>query len=378
MNPKTLLGIAIAAVLAVAAAIAIDHARSPTREGAATAQPLVPGLRDHLNDLSRVVLASGGATFATLSREADGWHLAEKGGYRADTGKLREFLIKLADANLIEAKTANPQRYADLGVEDAGPSAKGVQIELDGMAEPQHLIVGIIAAQGGGTFVRRAGETQSWLAKGQLVPERNPAEWLARELVDIPSSRVARVSIVRDGHVLRVERSSAGQVNFALLDVPKGREVASEFVANALASVPAGLRFDDVLPAAQAEPPAGAIKATYATFDGIVVDVTAWTQDGRHLARIGATFDRAQAERHVAAEQAAHKIDEAGKEADAAKDDPAKERDERLAALEREATDLAARAAGWTYVLPAYKYANLDKSLDDLLKPVEAKPAKKG
>ncbi len=62
--------------------------------------------------------------------------------------------------------------------------------------------------------------------------------------------------------------------------------------------------------------------------------------------------------------------------------DPAKDRENRLAAMNKEATDLNARFEGWTFVLPAYKYASINKSVEDLLKPLEDKkpaaaPAKK-
>ena len=44
-----------------------------------------------------------------------------------------------------------------------------------------------------------------------------------------------------------------------------------------------------------------------------------------------------------------------------------------LADLDKQVADLNARFDGWTFVLPAYKYAAFDKSLADLLKPVAAK-----
>jgi len=52
---------------------------------------------------------------------------------------------------------------------------------------------------------------------------------------------------------------------------------------------------------------------------------------------------------------------------------PAKDRQQRLAALDKEVAGLKQRFAGWTFVLPLNKFSNIDKSLDDLLKPVEAK-----
>jgi hypothetical protein len=53
--------------------------------------------------------------------------------------------------------------------------------------------------------------------------------------------------------------------------------------------------------------------------------------------------------------------------------DPAKDHADRIAALNKQVADLGARFNGWTFVLPAYKYANMNKSMSDLLKPVEDK-----
>ena len=49
--------------------------------------------------------------------------------------------------------------------------------------------------------------------------------------------------------------------------------------------------------------------------------------------------------------------------------DPARDKEERLAKLRKEVEDLNAKFNGWTYVLPNYKFANMNKTVDDLLKP---------
>ncbi|MFI4970150.1 MAG: DUF4340 domain-containing protein [Lysobacterales bacterium] len=397
MNQKTLIGLVVAALIALVAAIALNHANKPQSEGSGEASEyLAPGLREHINDISKVVVTGAGdKTLATLQRGTKGWSLAEKGGYAVDTGKLREFLLKLSDAQLVERKTANKDKYATLGVEDvSAKDAKGLQVELDGLAQPLKLIVGDPDARGSRTFVRRAGEAQSWLASGALGVEKNAADWLKKDLADIAANRIASVTITHaDGSALRVYKDAAGDANFKLADIPKGREAGPEYGLNGLASNLAGLRFDDVLPAQQATSGDKAAKARYAAFDGLVVDVTAWQKDGKDYAQFAASLDAAQADKGIAAEQAKAKADfeaataaaAAKKEANAADapikplaiSDPSQDRDNRLATLNKEVADLKARFDGWVYVLPAYKYANIDKSIDDLLKPLEAKPATK-
>lgn len=393
MNQKTLLGLALAALVALIAAIVLNRANMPRSEsGSDAASWLVPALRDHVNDVSKVVVSGAGSkTLATLERGKTGWTLAEKGGYAVDTGKLREFLLTLGDAKLVEQKTSNPEKYATLGVEDvSSKAAKGLQVELDGLANPVKLIVGTTNPRGG-TFVRLVGNAQSWLASGTVNVEKTAADWLKKDLVDIAADRIASVAITHpDGKTVRISKEGQGDANFKLADIPNGREIGSEFTVDGLASTLAALRFDDVLPAKDAAPTATALKAQFATFDGVIIHLVAWEIDGKDEAQFTASLDAEQAAKGIGAAQAKAKAEfESGTAAAAAANkgagaveapikplavtDVAKDHDDRMAALIKEVADLNARFSGWTYVLPPYKYANINKSMDDLLKPLEVK-----
>jgi hypothetical protein len=400
MHNKKFVRIAIAAAVALLLAVWAGSVREPAST-MGTGEALVPGLADGLNEVrSLKITGAGNLPIATLNRGESGWTVAEKNGYRADVAKIREFLLKLSQATVIEAKTSDPNHYAKLGVEDvSGTDAKGALVEIGGLKAPVRLIVGNYNARGAeGTYVRRADEAQSLLAKGSFAVDKVAANWLVRDIADIPSSRVREVAIESQGKVLRVYKDDAAETNYRVADVPRGREVASEFVANGLASVLSGLRFDDVLPLAGAEPgTARTWKVSYAMFDGLVVEATAWEADGKDYARFTARIDEAAASAHVDAAQAADKaryeqakadVEAANKaalesnpkadqvplpEPPLAVSDPAKDREERLAKLRKEAEDFNARTKDWTYVIPAYKFANMNKTLDDMLKPVERK-----
>lgn len=390
MNQKTLIGLAIVAVVVVGAALAINHSRKPVSNIGVQAGTLVPALRDHVNDVSRLAFVGANKqALVTLQRGDAGWKLAQKGGYPADVGKLRDFMLKLADASLLEQKTANAARYADLGVNDvADPAAKGVLVELGGLSAPVQFIVGTFDAQTGATFVRRTDELQSWLAKGSLVPEKNAADWLRKELADIPSTRVASVTITHaSGKTLRLARQKADDAQFVVADIPKGRELSSEYAANGLAAVLADLRIEDVAPATEVAPAADALKARYTLFDGIVIDANSWLVGEKRYTAFKASLDTKIVEQYLAANAAPKSSEATSENAEAAqepkpganKDADANKDKHNMAALEGEVARLNAGFDGWSFVLPAHKNANIDKSMDDLLKPLEAKsPAKSG
>jgi hypothetical protein len=424
---KRLLVLTLAAAVAVALVALLASQRAPEPEGSLLAGPVLPGLSERLNDVASIrIVQAGDQPVLTLARSGDGWTVAERDGYPANAGKVRTALLNLAESKVVQTKTANPERYAQLGVEDVdAASAAGVRIELagEGMA-PAALIVGNYAGQQGeGTYVRRPGEAQSLMAAGNLVPERQVGQWLRRELTDIASSRIQQVELVEgEGRPLRVFKDGPDDANFQVADVPRGRALQSDVVANGLGSTLSGLTLDDVA-RADGEVPAGVTRhrATYTLFDGLVLALDGYQAPADEQGNAGAAWisieasldrDRALARiaADLAAEQAAAQADAdaaasvaeaeaaAGEGVAAAADDGADapatvaadadasdaapvpvpaaidveaRTAERLAALQAQVDEINGRLGGWRFQVPAFKYTTIDKSIEDLLQPVD-------
>lgn len=406
MNSKKFAILVAAAVIALVAAWFINSSNAPQSGVSAEAKSVLPELKGHVNDVSVITLTGAGdKIFATLKRGADGWTLAQKSGYPADLAKIRAFLIKLEQATLTEAKTSEPKNYAQLGVDDVKDvKATGVRVQLAGLAKPLTIIIGNYnGAGGGGTFVRRDGDAQSWLANGNLTVAKTIADWEQRDLTDIASSRLQSIELTNsDGKTLKVYKDAPGDANFKVADVPKGREVSSDFAANELGSVLSGLHADDVFAANDMPSPEKVYKAAYHAFDGLIVDVTGWEQGGKDYAQFAARLDTDAANKRIDVEQAKAKSDydaaiqaaakkvaaeksttgiQAKANALAASDvakplavsDPAKDRSDRIAALTKEAASLNKTFSGWTFALPSYKFTDMTKSTDDMLKPLPDK-----
>ena len=403
MNQHSLIKLLAATAAVVGLAFWVNTARSPETSASAGGGLLVPGMKDKINQVDQLrVFGAGNQVLVTLKRQDNRWTVGERAGYAADIEKVREYLLRLADARLIEAKTANAALYAKLGVEDVkAPDAKGNRVEIDGLDKPVRLVVGSFNGQGGGgTFVRRDAEPQSWLAQGTLIPEKQPGNWLDKALADIPSSRIQRVEIGRDGKLLVAHKEHPSDANFQIDGVPKGRELNSAFEGNGLAAVLAGLRFEDVRKAdSAAETTTPALTAHYVSFDGLVIDATSQIEGDKTWVRFAAHYDPVAAEAHVKREQTQAQADHAAASkahadqlaatpaADAkapaqpaaepppapvaplAVTDPVKDRMQRLAAIEEEVAKLNARFAGWSFQLPPYTYSNMSRRMDDLLKP---------
>lgn len=400
MTAKALIALVCAAAFALIVAAWLQSSIAPLSESNEHPTLLLPTLGDRLNDVDRVLLTGNGAKVTTtLVRSADGWRIAEKSDYPAETAKVREFLLKLGTATVLEEKTSNPTRYAELGVDDvAANEAKGILVTLHGPRPEVQIIIGLYnGAGGGGTFVRRPGVAQSELATGNLLAERDPAAWLKHDLIDIDESRIKEVRVTDfNGKALRIEKAQLGDPNFKILDVPKGREVASGFVANSLASGLASLRIDDVSPASAVPVPEKSYKVQYVAFGGFAVNLSAWDANGKNAIQLVASNDATQLDASISADHAVEKAQyetavaaakvkavEARADDDAIAKaaaevpkplsliDPAKDRANRIAAADLVVEKLNRSFTGWTFFVPAYAFANFNKSMDDMLKPLQ-------
>ena len=366
MKTRTLVIIAVAAVLALFAAVWLSSSRTPD-VASASPGPLAPGLSEALDSVTQVrITGAGNAVLATLERGEAGWGLAEKGGYRVDVEKLRGLLSNIAAARRVEAKTALPERHAQLGVEDvAADDAHGVRVDIVTPSRTFAYVFGDNLARGTGTYVRAADDAQSWQVGSNIAVERNPANWLIKRIIDVGANRIAAISVKpEDGAAIELARTDDDTASdFALVTLPRGREAAAGYEREALAGLLSGLTFEDVFPAAERTPPETTRQARYALVDGRQVEIVSWQAEGRTHARFAMTLDEDAAQAWLARQPAAAEGDDAENEeiapAPAATLDSLREE---VAAFQRD-------HGHWTYVLPSFKASNLNKGLEDYLKP---------
>lgn len=392
MNSRTLVLLLAALAVLVALAVAVSVSQRPS--GAAGGL-LLPDLKAQINDVDRIVVrAAGNRTVATLERRADGWVVAERDGYPADVGRIRRNLIALAEARILEEKTSNPELYGRLKVDDVEKeSAGGVRLDLTAGGKETGVIVGATSVGGGDrAYVRRAGEPTSWLVSGALDAPPDAGDWLDRAVTDLDPARVHAVTVAHpDGSVLRLRKDGPDAADFAVLDVPPGRELSFPTVGNSVGSALADLTLESVEPAAGFAPgDVAPVVATFETFDGLVVEARTWRLPAGARTRFAARVDEALAARFApppagptqpaeatpgAAEPAgpataggpaATAVTPAPESAEA---QPGAGARKSLDEVKAEAAQLQARLGEWVYVLPEFKAEQLVKKPADLLAP---------
>jgi hypothetical protein len=342
----------------VALLVAVLLGERETSAPAGAGAPFILGLEDALGDLERVtVTKANGETVATLEKRPDNWVVSDKHGYAANAGKLRQALTALGEARILEQKTANPELYGRLGVEDVtAPMAAGISVALTAAGRELPTVILGNAEGASYRYVRRAGEAQSFLIDRNPDVPRTAAQWLESQIVDVRGDRVREVTITHpDGEVVRISKTGPELANFEVADIPEGRELSYPGVANVIGNALRELNLEDVEPA-DATAPAEATVVELETFDGLVVKVTGVKRDDESWITLEASADPAAAApppAQPAAEEAA--ADGAAAATPAA--DPA-----------AEAARINAKVGGWRYKIAGFQYDQLTRRMADLLK----------
>ena len=298
MNPRRL-GLLIALALLVGAT-AWWLSRAPaTRTDSAVGRSVLPGLAAELDAVSAIRLVGPGARpLVTLERDKGLWQVREA-SYPADAQRIRRLLVALGELKVVESKTADPARYAALGVEDpSSADAKSVRLELSGATAPAALIVGRTAGTQG-VFVRPAGRDTAFEARPGIDLARTPHDWLARTFLDLAATRIAAVRIQRgDGPAWSAERPERGAAHFSVPNLPHGAELTNLGAADSSASAFGNLEFDEVRNTAARPPGEKRHQATVECYDGLVVTLSANAAGAEHWLQLTARFDAALAARN--------------------------------------------------------------------------------
>lgn len=276
MNKSTPKILAIAVVLLVAILFAVDL--SGNRNSGSGGDVLYPELKSRINDVREIgVTRAGEGNSLTIAREENGWVVRERDGYAADVGKIRDVLLQVADARIIERKTSNPERYHALGVQAPGEEdSAGVALSIAGDGFGYTLIVGK-TAQTDYRYVRRADAAQGLLIdRDPEIPDAN-GDWLRPEIVDIDAAEIKAVTITHaDGESIRVAKESEDDSAYVVADIPPGRELSYPNVAGGMGGVLAALTLEDVR---KSEPLEQVVTTVFETFDGLQVTVRSQQTD---------------------------------------------------------------------------------------------------
>lgn len=286
MTYRTILPLGLVTVLALCLAVFILMP-AQTIQNAKTGDVLIPGLAANLNDIQKI-LVEGPEGSSMVSRDAAGvWRLEDKAGYPVQTDVLRTAIVGLSKVRIVDAMTANPDKYNRLSVEDWQDGVSSTRVTLVGPDQRFVVLIGTTlvdaatAPDGEAEFYARMQDAaQSWHVKGPFdVPEK-PMDWLDLSVVDEPRSNIKSVVITHaDGEVVRVSLPDQTAENFVIENVPDGFMPKTEFVANSVGSSLGWLTVEDVAPLGPV--PVDASTTVYTLWDDRMIIIHTFTRDDR-------------------------------------------------------------------------------------------------
>ncbi|NQV84355.1 MAG: DUF4340 domain-containing protein [Rhodospirillales bacterium] len=305
MSPKSFIILGFLTITTLVAAVVMVANDRVLRPVAGAGDPAIEGLLQKANDIGAITIEHNAGTIA-LTSGAAGWAVKERSGYAARTVKIKRSILSLAQLTLSEPKTRRTEKFAKLELQDPKtPSAQSKLVRLFDRAgtEIGALIVGkrrpgFAGTINGDLYVRKPGDTQTWLATGDADISKKSIDWLERKIVNIDAKRVKRVVLRHpDGEVVTIIKTTPEESLFALDAVPAGKKLLSAMEPTTIGKALVNLVLDDVRTAAAAGPfeAAKTITAEFSTFDGLMVRVRLVERSGAFWLTVEASGNHADA-----------------------------------------------------------------------------------
>lgn len=349
MSPRVFLGWLVVTGATLVLAVVLGLSRETSTFDPLERVPVFVELRADPDSAARVEVRSRFDEF-TLVRGEDGWMTPDRADYPVEESAVRRVVVGLADMRYIERKTSNPERFSRLEVQDidAELSDSAHVIVSNGQGEVlADVIVGRPSArffdgQVSGTYIREPGTNNVWLVSGVTNVQTRLIPWLQRDVVQIPATSVARVSIGSGEGSYTLSRESADEEEFVIEGAPEGRSL-DQSKATSISRALANVKLEDVRPKSEFELPDDASVAEMRTFAGLTVRARLAEIDRKRWAVFEAEYTG----------------------------DPADESEDAKTARERAAA-INARVGDWVYWVPSSVYTNLTRPLDDVLAPEDS------
>jgi hypothetical protein len=254
IKPQHFVVLAGATLVAVVWAAFLNSSSNQRAAGGIEGSAMMPELAKQASSLGGIEFTKGGDKL-TLERAGEQWKLKERGGYPVQGDKVRALVVQLAEAKLVEPKTAAKERWSLLELDDpAGKDAKSSLVRLlDAHGKPiSELVVGksrpnAFGTGRGGIYVRRPGETQTWLASGEPRITLDVKDWVDSSIykADVPKFKRVTVEHANEAPIV-VEKGTEANAKFELKSVPEGVKVKANAPVEQIALGFSSIDLEDV------------------------------------------------------------------------------------------------------------------------------------
>jgi len=254
MEPKHFNMLAVAAVVSFIAAGVVHGAYNDWSREVVTGKKLFPSLDKNANLVGRIALQKG-ASVLTLQKKGSGWTLLERAGYPVNGAKVRQLLIDLLSAELVEPKTHVPERYKLLDLEDpAKAGAKSTRVRLSkekGKVIAEVVLgkrrMGAFGTGKAGTYVRRTDNPQAWLSNVDVRASMDVSDWVDPVFFRLDPNKVISLKFQPPGGVeYSVVADAKKKGTFKIAPLPAGLKLKKGAAPTAMITSMRTLELTDV------------------------------------------------------------------------------------------------------------------------------------
>ncbi len=323
MGPRTLIVWGAVAIVSTVAAIyaSVESSRNISVAGALD-EPVFPELVAAPEAAVQIAVEQGGQRL-TVARGDGAWVVPERWDYAADETAVRALVTDLVDLRYAAPRTALPERFARLEVDEPGEGSAATRVTIE--AADGTVLADAILGKGSdaitrdrrGVYLRLPDGERAWLASGTVDVATDVIDWLDTDLPSIARDELALLTVSpASDEGLTAGRVSKDDEMTLTTPVPDGRQADAESIRR-LTGMLADLRFDELKPAADVAWPEAWTRIEASRFDDTSLELELATIDDARWVRFA--------------------------------DD-----------------------ANWVYRLPAFQLDRIDLSLEELLEPPSA------
>jgi len=332
MTPRSVIALALAAIVTTAGAAWQWQANSTGFVEAERGQRLLPALLGQANDITAISVTRGKRT-VRIERK-DGAYVLGGSGYPVRGGKFQTAIVAAASLEKFDAKTTRTDKYPLIEVEDpvvGDAKSRLVQFQDASGTTLAEIILGkkargrIGGAIGDGQYVRLPDDKQSWLVRGLVEADTDLGIWVDDAITDMNIDFVALATFEPvGGDKLTVRRTGVtegGQGKFEVDSLPEGRKPKNDLTLRYAVQDLGNVKFVDVRKDAGGEI---VRRATLLMADGLLMQFNITADDWVSLSVLNDGQDKTTTK------------------------------------------DLKARTEGWQYKLADYKLKQLKLTMADL------------
>ncbi|BDX07560.1 DUF4340 domain-containing protein [Planctobacterium marinum] len=239
----------IIAIVALVAIIVGWLLGSDERQSEFSAQPVFSDLQRQIEAVDAFKLESASGIILAAKKQDGNWLAENSGDYPLQKDQVVRLLNNVVQAELNSAKTAKPENFARLGLQDIAQNDSEAKLLTLFAAEQQwSLLVGNTASSGNGIYVRKPGENQTWLSNTPLSLPTEPNAWLETKILDINLADISEISRTDHWRIVREavdsEGGTSGEAKWQLAELEEGRALQYDSILENTAENIISLSFD--------------------------------------------------------------------------------------------------------------------------------------